>query len=114
MLFADFLNWAMDLEDISKYKLAKRLSISQTTVANWLNGTTEPRPKMRKEVLDLFGTDESGLDEGFPDVHYKEETPADRADSGLHVETAYDLLTPQNKEKIRIQIVSLLKHQSDS
>ena len=114
MLFADFLNWAMDLEDISKYKLAKRLSISQTTVANWLNGTTEPRPKMRKEVLDLFGTDESGLDEGFPDVHYKEETPADRADSGLHVETAYDLLTPQNKERIRIQIVSLLKHQSDS
>ena len=42
------------------------------------------------------------------------EKPAIQTDSGLHVETAYDLLTPQNKEKIRIQIVSLLKQQSDS
>ena len=113
MLFADFLNWAMELERVSNYKLAKRLDISQTTVANWRTGKTTPYPKMLERVLDLFSTDISGMEKGFPNVHYKEESAVYK-DSRLHVETAYDLLTPQNKEKIRIQIVSLLKQQSDS
>ena len=56
MLFADFLNWAMELERVSNYKLAKRLDISQTTVANWRTGKTTPYPKMLERVLDLLSS----------------------------------------------------------
>lgn len=72
MLFADFINWAMEQADLTNYKLAKRIGVSQTTIANWANGTTEPRDRRRAEVLDLFGVDEYGLERGFPDIHYKE------------------------------------------
>ena len=47
MLFADFLKCAMEETGLSNYKLAKRLNTSQTTIANWLNGTSEPREKRR-------------------------------------------------------------------
>lgn len=73
MVFADFINWAMEQAGITNYKLAKRLGISQTTVANWANGITEPRERRRSEVLDLFGVDEADLDMGFPKIHYSEE-----------------------------------------
>ena len=71
MLFADFLNYAMEQSGISNYKLAKDIGVSQTTVANWLNGTTEPRERRRAEVLNLFDVDEYDLDMGFPEIHYK-------------------------------------------
>lgn len=72
MLFADFINYAMETADITKYKLAKRLGVSQSTVANWISGYSEPRDKRRAEVLELFGVDEYDLEQGFPEISYKE------------------------------------------
>lgn len=73
MLFADFINWAIEQSGITNYKLAKRLNVSQTTIANWCNGVTEPREKKRAEALSLFGVDEFDLEQGFPDIHLKED-----------------------------------------
>ena len=66
MCFADFLKYAMEKTELTNYKLAKMLEISQTTVANWLEGHTEPRSKKRKEVFDLFGVSETELNNGLP------------------------------------------------
>lgn len=71
MLFADFLNYAMGQANLTNYKLAKRIGVSQSTIANWSNGITEPREKRRSEVLDLFGVDEYDLEQNFPEIHYK-------------------------------------------
>lgn len=82
MLFADFLNLAMNQAGLTNYKLAKRLGISQTTVANWLDGTTEPRSKKRGDVLALFGVAEKDLESGQFEIIYckdeeqKEKSPA--------------------------------------
>lgn len=74
MLFADFLNLAMNQAGLTNYKLAKRLGISQTTVANWLDGTTEPRSKKRGDVLALFGVAEKDLESGrFEIIYCKDE-----------------------------------------
>lgn len=86
MLFADFLNYAMEQTRLSKYKLAKRLDISQTTIANWLNGISEPREKKRAEVLDTFGVTEKDLEVGFPNIQYKEEKPTGKNADGLDKE----------------------------
>lgn len=90
MLFADFLNYALEQEDITKYKLAKRLGISQTTVANWLDGTTEPRQKKRKEILDLFSVTEFDLEEGFPKVRYKDEQKENPTPDGAGLVVSQD------------------------
>ena len=73
MLFADFMNHAMIQAGITNYKLAKRLGISQTTVANWLAGTSEPRPKKKAEVFAVFGVNESDLEFGLPEIFFQDE-----------------------------------------
>lgn len=45
MNFAKTLNEVMQVRGYSKYKLAKILGVSQTTVANWLSGDTTPYKK---------------------------------------------------------------------
>lgn len=92
MLFADFLNCAMTQAGLTNYKLAKRLDISQTTVANWLDGTTEPRSKKRKDVLSLFGVTEQDLEAGQFEIIYSEdaeqkEKPTTEIGSELDKET---------------------------
>lgn len=51
----------MDKRGITNYKLAKMLSCSQTTIANWLNGKTMPKGAMRKNLLNVLGMRESEL-----------------------------------------------------
>ena len=44
MTFAQNFKTYKELQGISNYKLAKLLNCSQSTVANWLNGNSEPSP----------------------------------------------------------------------
>jgi len=37
-----FVNSKAKENNVSNYSIAKKLSVSQSTVANWLNGTTYP------------------------------------------------------------------------
>lgn len=39
---------------MSNYRLAQLIGVSQTTVANWLSGSTIPDSKKLKEIADLF------------------------------------------------------------
>ena len=91
----------------SVHGAVKAAGISSGSPTAWKGGAI-PRQDQREKLCALFGVSDQYL------LGYENEEPAILQDSGLHVETAYDLLTPQNKEKIRIQIVSLLKQQSDS
>lgn len=76
MTFAKFITMALEKSELSNYKLAKRLGISQTTVANWKDGSTEPRDKQRAIVLDVFGVSEDDLISGDVKIQYKKDAPA--------------------------------------
>lgn len=106
MLFADFINWAIEQSGVTNYKLAKRLNVSQTTIANWCNGVTEPREKKRAQVLSLFGVDEFDLEQGFPDVHLKEDLekkeklPGEGELTGLRKD-AWDLIERMDDDTLK-------------
>ena len=117
MLFADFLNYAMDQSDLTNYKLAKRIGVSQSTIANWANGITEPREKRRSEVLALFGVDEYDLEKGFPEIHYssngQKEKPALQMENGFDADTKelFDIWNSEDEagRKALIEMARFLK-----
>ncbi len=112
MTFDNFINWAMSQAGITNYKLAKRIGVSQTTVANWANGITEPRERRREEVLKLFGVDESDLEIGFPEIHYmpedKKEKPAPEGELNEELISRLISLTPEEVEKVDAFVQGLL------
>lgn len=74
MLFADFLNYAMEQTNLSNYKLAKQIGVSQTSVANWREGGREPRKKPKAAVLSLFGVTEEDISgDEFPLISYSDD-----------------------------------------
>ena len=75
MTFAKFIKTALEQTGLTKYKLAKRLGISQSTVANWIDGKTEPHGKYRGQVLTIFGVTDDDLNGDSIVVHYQEEQP---------------------------------------
>lgn len=92
-----------------KKKFCLAIGAPVNIVSEWESGKTKSYRNYAYAVSQVYGVSIEWL-RGETDI----KEPAIQTDSGLHVETAYDLLTPQNKERIRIQIVSLLKQQSDS
>lgn len=73
MLFATFLNYAMKTSNLSNYKLAKMIGVSQTSVANWREGGMEPRKKPKAAVLNLFGVTESDIaGDKLPTISYSD------------------------------------------
>lgn len=54
MNFSETLKKMMETKGVSKYRLAKDLGISQSSVANWLNGSN-PHPFMLDKVYAYFG-----------------------------------------------------------
>lgn len=111
MLFADFINYAMDQAGLTKYKLAKDLGVSQSTIANWMNGSSEPRKRRRAEVLDFFGVDEDGLEEGFPEIFYKgnqKEKPD--AQGGGQFEEMLMALCQDDRERLSLLMDALAKN----
>ena len=55
MPFAENLKYLMDAYKLTKYRLAKELGCSQTTISNYLDGITKPRQKAQKQIADKFG-----------------------------------------------------------
>lgn len=75
MPFAEFLNYAIAQTGVTNYKLAKEIGVSQTSVANWRDGITEPRKKPRAAALAFFGVSESDISgTEFPNVKIAAET----------------------------------------
>ena len=52
--FSETLQKMMETKGVTKYRLAKDLSISQSTVTNWLEGRM-PHPFMMDKVYAYFG-----------------------------------------------------------
>lgn len=53
--FSERLAELMEEKRETKYSLAKELELSQSTVANWLNGETEPIRSHIKLLADHYG-----------------------------------------------------------
>lgn len=67
MGFAQNLQYLMDSEQITNYRLAKDVGCHATTVAHWLSGTSEPQKKQLVKIAERFGvTVDSLLGEEFP------------------------------------------------
>ena len=52
--FSETLKRLMETKGVSKYRLAKDLGVSQSSVANWLSGR-KPHPFMVDKVYAYFG-----------------------------------------------------------
>lgn len=55
MPIAQNLKYLLARFGVSNYRLAKLIGCSQTSVANWLSGETEPYKKTQEVIADLFG-----------------------------------------------------------
>ena len=55
MSFAQNLEQLMKESKMSNYRLAKLAKVSQTTIANWVNGRTVPYEKDRERIAEIFG-----------------------------------------------------------
>lgn len=58
--FAENLTSIMEQQDLTKYRLAKMVPCSQSTVANWLNGVV-PRGFMRIRLMEVLKVSEQEL-----------------------------------------------------
>lgn len=54
MDFKQILNELMYERGYTKYRLAKEVGCSQTTIANWLKGTNEPQSYMFERIASVF------------------------------------------------------------
>lgn len=54
MNFPETLQKMMETKGVTKYRLAKDLGVSQSSVANWLNGSS-PHPFMLDKIAAYFG-----------------------------------------------------------
>ena len=54
MEFHQTLASLMDSKGLSNYRLAQLLDVSQSTIANWLNGTSIPRRATMKAIAETF------------------------------------------------------------
>ena len=58
--FAENLTSIMEQQNLTKYRLAKMVPCSQSTVANWLNGVV-PRGFMRIRLMEVLKVSEQEL-----------------------------------------------------
>lgn len=76
MEFSQKLRRLMDDNSLSSYKLAKELSVSPSTIANWLNGYTKPNKKITEHIAEYFSVEPGSLSDdnkGVRKVHSKVE-----------------------------------------
>lgn len=55
MGFPENLSRIQTERGVTNYKLAKAIGISQTTIANWKDGTSKPRTLYINALADYFG-----------------------------------------------------------
>lgn len=55
MEFAQNLKFLMETEGLTKYRLAKEINISQTSLANWLEEKNIPHPSTLNILASYFG-----------------------------------------------------------
>lgn len=93
MPFAKFLNYAIEQTGVTNYKLAKEIGVSQTSIANWRDGITEPRKKPRAATLAFFGVTESDISgTEFPNVKIVPKTEKAPTPEGERQVTDSDLM----------------------
>ena len=63
--FKEWLSQKMQEHGESNYALAKRLGISQTTVANWLSGETKPFRPYALVLSQHYGEEPPGLEYAY-------------------------------------------------
>lgn len=62
MGFSKNLCFLMAEKNVSKYRLAKDIDCSQSSVKNWRDGTVIPHPRARQKIADYFGITLAELD----------------------------------------------------
>ena len=98
MNFAQNLKFLMDYHGLTKYRLAKDLSISQTTIANWLELKNEPHPNMSNVIASKFQisvedlTDRDLQSEGLGSIESNKKSPATNEGDKATIEVNKELL----------------------
>lgn len=104
MNFAERLSELMNENGFSNYRLAKLLDCSQSTVANWIKGTTEPVPATKRRIADVLKVSVEYLN-GETDI---KKAPAENDERTI---ANYELLNETNRAIVDRLIADLLEHQ---
>lgn len=131
MNFAQLLNKIMEEKDITAYRVAKRLGVHQTTIANWRSGKSTPKTELLPKIAEALETPvytflpqnlaEKYLE--YEDIAYDvKETFIREAETQEEIEAAKTLSIPHVQmglllselERMRIQTLSALFLQLNS
>lgn len=116
MPFAENLRYIMSYLNLTNYRLAKELGCSQTTISNYLDGTTTPRAKAQQKIAALFGLSvEDLMGDSIPcaqQLSLKKEEPAGQETDGRE-ERFMELFSSLTEEKQDL-VINLLEGLRDS
>lgn len=117
MGFAQNLKYLMDSHEYSKYKMAQVLGCSQSTVANLLNGSTDPQRRTKAAIALHFGISEKDLcGEELPELFTelskeKKEPPRPEAEAvdplDREILERVSRLSVEGKVKVLEQVIEL-------
>lgn len=100
--FVENLTYLMEEKGLTKYRLAKLVPCSPSTIANWLNGI-QPRGLMRTRLLEILNVSE---DELFGDRTKK---PASVSADGVKINPHYFDLSEEDRAVVDAMIERLSK-----
>ncbi|MGN1381197.1 MAG: helix-turn-helix domain-containing protein [Eubacterium sp.] len=69
-LFANRLRYYLDQNNMTQAELAKRLSVSTSTVSDWINGRKSPRMGKVDKMCEIFGCSRNDFISEKPNPYY--------------------------------------------
>jgi transcriptional regulator with XRE-family HTH domain len=111
MDFAQILGNTMRSNDISNYRLAKDIGVSQSTIANWLNAKSTPNSEKLQELANYFDVSSDYLLGKTSDTAIGTTTSIDLL-KDVNVknisESMFDDLTDEEKAKVKEYMIFLI------
>lgn len=95
MKFGEILDLVMTETKTSNYRLAKKLNIHPSTVANWRSGITEPKYETIIKIEDIFKI--AILPSSSAQLPH--DAPDDENPWGLAIMEAFEKLNPEGQQK---------------
>lgn len=97
MEFAQRLNEMLEEKGVTAYRLSKSLGIHQTTVKNWVDGTSKPRTEFVQKMADFFGVSPDYL------MGWSNNRTAQEEDENLSLKDRRDIAKDLNRIMDEIQ-----------
>lgn len=107
-MFPEMLKQLMVEKNISNYRLAKDINVSNSTIANWLNGVTAPNNEKLRKLSDYFGVSVDYL-LGKTDKKEKPDVNIELSEQEKHLIEIIRTLSPKDVNRLEAIAQDLLR-----